>query len=322
MKNFKRGYKIFNDSKYEIVSYRENYFPLVRRLFHESRAIKKPKSYFLYNLSKTPYGKPIRFLMKYGKQIVGSHSIRPFKLKIKNREFLGGLTYNTMTNPTHRNKGIFVSLATKTHQEAKKRKYNFVMGFANENSIYGYKRKLGHVELGPINFVKIDESNFGIKEFPKIHDHWFPRNLGKLNQEYKIRKTFPVRIERDSKFINWRYKKNLISRYMTCYKPKEYFFIFKKYSDTLHIIDFFGKDNEFHKLLISTARNLAKKTSCKEVTMWISKKHPLMKLLDKNSLVKLKQKHYLHVITYNESISPIMMDFDNWYYTMGDSDVF
>jgi len=32
--------------------------------------------------------------------------------------------------------------------------------------------------------------------------------------------------------------------------------------------------------------------------------------------------HYLHVITYNESISPIMMDFDNWYYTMGDSDVF
>jgi len=260
--------------------------------------------------------------MKCGNQVVGSHSIRPFILTIKNQDFLGGLTYDTMTHPTRRNMGIFSSLASKTHEEAKKRKYNFVMGFANKNSIYGYKKKLGHTELGPINFIKICQSDFGIKDIPQIYDHWFPKNLGKLNQEYKIRKKFSVRIERDNKFINWRYKKNPISHYMTCYKPNEYFFIFKKYFDTLHIIDFFGKDNEFNKLLISTARYLAKKTSCKEVTMWISKKHPLMKILEKKSITKLKSKQYLHVITFNESISPILMDFDNWYYTMGDSDVF
>jgi len=322
MKRIKIKYKVLNNSNYEIVNYKEKYFSSIRKLFHKSHTIKKPKLYFQYNLAKTPYGKPIRFLMKWGNQVVGSHSIRPFVLKIKNRNFLGGLTYDTMTNPTHRNKGIFVSLASKTHQEAKKRKYNFVMGFANENSIYGYKNKLGHTELGPINFIRIGEADFGIKEFPKVYDHWFPKNVGKLNQEYKIRKKFPVRIERDNKFINWRYKKNPVYRYITCYKPKEYFFIFKKYFDALHIIDFFWKDNEFDKLLISTARFLAKRTSCKEVTMWISKKHPLMKLLDKKSIAKVKQMQYLHVITYNESISPIMMDFDNWYYTMGDSDVF
>jgi len=322
MKGINKKNKETNNSNYQIIPYNEKYFSSIIKLFHESHKIKKSKSYFQYNLSSTPYGKPIRFLMKYGDQIVGSHSIRPFKLKIKNREFLGGLTYDTMTNPTHQNKGIFVSLASKTHQEAKKRKYNFVMGFANENSIHGYKKRLGHSELGPINFVRIGESDFGIKEFPKVYDHWFPKNIGKLNQEHKIKKNFPVRIVRDNKFINWRYKKNPVSRYMTCYTPGEYFFIFKKYLDTLHIVDFFEKGNEFNKLLISTARYLAKKTSCKEVTMWVSKKHSLMKLLDKKSIAKLKQKQYLHVITYNESISPIMMNFDNWYYTMGDSDVF
>ena len=228
MKNFKSENKIFKNSKYKIVRYTENYFPFLRKLFSDFHKIKKPKSYFLYNLSRTPYGQPIRFLMKFDNQIVGSHSIRPFKLKIKNREYLGGLTYDTMTNPTNRKKGIFVSLATKTHQEAKERKYNFVMGFANENSIHGYKKRLGHKELGPINFVRITESDFGIKDYPKVYDHWFPRNLGKLNQEYKIIKKFPVRIERDNKFINWRYKNNPISRYMTCHKPGEYFFIFKK----------------------------------------------------------------------------------------------
>jgi len=322
MKNVKSKNQISYESKYKIVRYNDNYFQNVIKLFSQSYEIKKPKSYFLYNLSPTPYGKPIRFLMKFDNQIVGSHSIRPFKLKIKNREFLGGFTYDTMTDPTSRGKGIFVSLATKTHQEAKKRKYNFVLGFANENSIHGYKNRLGHAELGPINFVSIDEPNFGIKEFPMVHDHWFPRNLGKLNQEYKIRKKFPVRIERDIKFINWRYKKNPNSRYLTCYKPGEYFFIFKKYFNSLHIIDFFGKGNEFYKLLISTARHIAKKTLCTEVTMWISKKHPIMSLLGDKSIRNLKQRQYLHVISFNESITPFLMDFDNWYYTMGDSDVF
>jgi len=198
---------LLDNSNYKIVNYEEKYFSSVKKLFHESYTTEKPKSYFQYNLGKTPYGKPIRFLMKCGNQVVGSHSIRPFILTIKNRKFLGGLTYDTMTHPTHRNKDIFVSLASKTHQEAKKRKYNFVMGFANENSIYGYKNKLGHKELGPINFIRIDETDFGIKDIPQIYDHWFPKNIGKLNQEYKIRKRFPVRIERDNKFINWRYKK-------------------------------------------------------------------------------------------------------------------
>jgi hypothetical protein len=322
MKNFESKLMISKNPEYQIVKYSDSYFQSVKKLFYESHSIKKPNSYFLYNLSSTPYGKPIRFLMKFRNQIVGSHSIRPFKLKIKNREFLGGLTYDTMTAPEHRNKGIFVSLATKTHQEAKKRKYNFVMGFANENSIEGYKKRLGHVELGPINFVRVDKANLGVKKLPKVWDHWFPPNLGKLNNEYKIGKNFPVKIVRDSQFINWRYKKNPNSRYMTCYKSGEYFFVFKKYFNSLHIIDFFGKNNEFYELLLSTAMQIAKNTLCKEVTMWIAEKHPIMKLLGINSMMKVKQQQYLHLIPLNESIAPLLMDFDNWYYTMGDSDVF
>jgi len=314
--------KKLNNTNYEIVNYNKKHFSSISKLFHEIYTIKKPKSYFQYNLSKNPYGKPIKFLMKHDNQIIGSHFIRPLVLKIKNHNFLGGQTYGTMTHPLHQNKGIFINLASKTHQEAKKKNYNFVMGFASENSIHGYKKRLGHTELGPINFIRIDKTDFGIKDFPKVHNHWFPKNVGKLNKKYKIRTKFPVRIERDDKFINWRYKKNPTSRYLTCYEPEKYFFIFKKYFDSLHIIDFFGKGNEFNKLLVSTAIHLAKKTLCKEVTMWISKKHPLMKLLTKKSIVKLKQKQFLHVTVFNKSLSSTMMDFDNWYYTMGDSDVF
>jgi len=318
MLNFKK----LNKSNYKIVHYNKKYFSTIGKLFNKIYSLKKPKSFFEYNLSKNPYGTPIKFLMKQNNQIVGSHFIRPLVLKIKNRDFLGGLTYSTMTHPLHQNKGIFTSLASKTHQEAKKRNYNFVLGFASKNSIHGYKNRLGHTELGPINFIRINKTDFGIDKFPKVYDHWFPKNIGRLNDEYKIRTKFPVRIERDNEFIHWRYKKNPTSRYLTCYEPGEYFFIFKKYFDSLHIIDFFGKGNDFNKLLLSTASHLAKKTSCKEVTMWISKKHPLMKLLTKKSMIKLKQQQFLHVTVFNKSLSPTIMNFNNWYYTMGDSDVF
>ena len=312
---------VVKDSNYEIVKYEPSHFSSFKNLFFKSYKRKKPFAYFKYGLSKTPYGKPIIFLMKYHDKIVGAHSIRPFLLKVKNRNVLGGLTYNTMTHPQHRNKGIFESLAKKTHEEAKKRNYHFVLGFSNANSIHGYK-KIGHQELAPINLIQIKKVDFDTKKIPKAHDHRFPKKLGKINEDYKIRKKFQVRIERDDKFVFWRYKKSPEFRYLTCHRKNEFFFIFKKYNDSFHIVDFFGRGLAFQKILLSTALETANELSCKEVTMWIPKKHPIMDLIGKNNLRKLKAKQYFHLIVFNKKLASSMGDINNWYYTMGDSDVF
>jgi len=311
-----------NKDSFKIIKYDSAYFNSITKLFYDSYKKKKSKAFFKYRLSKTPYGKPIIYLMKHSNKIVGYHSIRPFLLKIKNRDILGGLTYNTMTHPNYRNKGIFTLLANKTHEEAKKRKYEFILGFASPYSIQGYTKKLGHKDLVPINFIKIKKVKFNVEKIPRVTSHRFPKNLGKLNEKYLTRKKYPIRIERDDKFLVWRYKNNPESRYLTCFSKGEYFFIFKKYQNSLQIIDFFVSKEDFLKTMIVTAHKLAKEHSCKEVSMWIPKKHPIIRLLGKNAITQLKAGQSFHVLPLNKKLSSLLLNINNWYYTMGDSDVF
>ena len=317
-------HELFLASKnsFKIIKYNSKYFDSVVKLFFDSYKRKKSKEFFKYSLSETPYGKPIIYLMKHSNKIIGYHSIRPFLLKIKNQDVMGGLTYNTMTHPDYRNKGIFTLLGNKTHEEAKKRKYEFIVGFANLNSIHGYTTKFRHKDLTPINFIKIKKVKFDVEKIPHVTKNCFPKNLGNLNKKYLARKKYPIRIERDDKFLAWRYKNNPESRYLTCFSEGEYFFIFKKYQESIQIVDFFVSKEEYLKTMIVAAHKTAQEYSCKEVSMWIPKIHPIQSLLGENTITQLQAGQNFHVLALNKKYSSLLLNIDNWYYTMGDSDVF
>jgi len=312
---------IYDKNNYQIVRYEKKYYNQVIGLFQKSIEKSKPESYFKYYLSPTPYGKMIRFLMKYNGQIVGSHSIRPFLICVNNKEVLGGLTYNTMTHPDHRNKGIFKALATKTHEEAKIKKIKIVLGFSNSNSIYGYTRRLGHKELGPINLVKIKKINFDVKEMPVIKKNWFPKNLDDIVQSFQNKLNYPVKIKKNSKYIKWKYQKNPEFIYSTCYKENEYFFILKEFGNFVHLIDCFCTSTDFLKTILTVAFKFSKKRS-KKFTMWVPKTYRLMQLVKEGSYEIMKQEQYFHITCFDEELKSSVMNFNNWFYTMGDSDVF
>jgi len=312
---------VTKEPDYKIVRYEKKFYKSYAYLFCVSYNKTKLGS-SNERVSESPYGKPIIFLMKFKNEIVGSHSIYPIVLKIKNQDVLGGITTMTMTHPQHRNKDIFVTLARKTHQEAKRKKFGFIYGYANKNSLPGYKKHLGHKEVTPINFIKIKNVPFKVKEIPKVKEHWFPKNLTSLFEDKTLNKKFPVSIKRDDRFIAWRYKENPHYRYFTSYKPGEFFFIFKKYLDSFHIIDFAGRGTAIHKTLICTALETAKKLSCKEISMWIPEHHPIMDLLGKRMTSKLQLQQSLHVKVFDKKLAPLICHMKNWHYTMGDSDVF
>ena len=56
--------------------------------------------------------------------------------------------------------------------------------------------------------------------------------------------------------------------------------------------------------------------------MWIPHKHPIMKILGQKGKNHLKANQFFHVLAINKKLNPILLDIRNWYYTMGDSDVF
>jgi len=153
-------------------------------------------------------------------------------------------------------------------------------------------------------------------------DHYFPRDLHRLYDKYKIQKDFPIRIQRDEKYFLWRYKKNPEYRYLTCYKKREYFFIFKKYRDSLHIIDFLVSSTNHYDVLINTAKKIARDLHCNEINMWIPRSHSIYNYLDKNSTANLKPQQFMQLIVFKKTLEPLMYDIKNWHYTMGDSNVF
>jgi hypothetical protein len=82
-------------------------------------------------LAMTPDGQPAAF---YG--------IIPCHFKVDNSVLLAAQSADTMTRPSHRKKGLFMTLAKLTYALAKAEKIQFVFGFPNEQSYPGFV-KLG-----------------------------------------------------------------------------------------------------------------------------------------------------------------------------------
>ena len=311
------------EENYSIIHFKEHHLNQVKKLYEESYNRKKPVNYFRYRYLSSPFGKPIVLLMKYKKKIIGLYAIHPVKLQIENKSVLGGYSFLTMTHPDHVGKGIFTSLAKKTFDLAKKKKYNFIYGFANSNSYYGFVNKLGFTELKPINFIKL--SNIKLTKETRIENKSknISHSVTKLWNQYNSKKLFKIMTKRDSKYIDWRYNKHPTFKYQIFYKKNHHFFIFKKHENILHIMDFFGNEtNEFYKDLILTALSIKKKESCKEITFWIPKNHPIQKEIKKYNPKLIESKSHFIIKILNKKYASDLKEISNWYYTMGDADIF
>ena len=304
--------------EYTIVKYSKKYRKALSVLYLESYGRKKPLSYFDYRL--TSFGSPIAFLMKFQNKIVGFYAVVPIKLRIQSKLVIGCSSFLTMTHPDHSGKGIFMKLASKTFQEAKKKHYKFVIGFANPNSYPIFIKKLGFTELAPINNLKI-------KNFKKFHSIQYrnshiPKNALRLWNEFKQQQNFLVKLDRDYSYLHKKFIQHPIYDYFIFHKKNKFLFIFKKYEKSLHIIDFFGiENNEFYLELLGVAKNLANQNGCNTINFWLPKKHSLLDFL-KNNTESVPTKSHFIIKSLDPNLTSIISSIDNWYYTMTDADIF
>jgi len=315
----KKNQKIMKE--YKIVKFRKEHLDKILELYKFAYNRKQDKAYFKKRLLDNTFGKPIIFLMEYEKEIVGFYAIHPIKLLINQKNTLGGYSYLTMTHPEHQGNKIFLKLARNTYHEAKSKKYNFIIGFANSNSFSGFIKYLGFKELKPINFLKINYKNKSKHSITKTSINKYPKKIGKLWKEYKSKNKFQIKIERTDKFIDWRYKRNTSVAYYTAYKKNEYFVILKKYEDKLHIVDFMYKNAQGLEQIIEISKIQARLEGSKELTCWVPEKQDMVNLIKLQSK-KLKSDSHFIVKSLNKKLEHTLNDIGNWYYTMGDSDIF
>lgn len=303
------------NNHFRILEYSRKYEKELSSLYYQSYGRKKPISYFRYRLKKNHIGKPIAYVMKFKNKLVGFYALSPIYIIVDKKKYLGAYSFLTMTHKEFSGQGIFSQLATKAFKKAKEKKYNFIMGFANNNSFALFVKKFDFVELEPINYIKlkISANNNSTRKITK--------SVSKKNPVFftnMYTKNFSVYIQRNFEYFDYRINQN--SQNYLVFQSNDMFCIFKKYDNELQLLEFSSKNSqESLSQILSLSYFLMKKSNSDYVTSWIPEKH----ILNKFSYSK-KLKPYSHFIikSLNPKITRKITKISNWHYTMSDADVF
>lgn len=173
-------------------------------------------------------------------EIAAIYTYLPVRLKLMDQTAIAMQSFDTLTDYRHRGKGLFIKLATKLEKEESAKEIELVYGFANENSVNGFIKKLGFTYFGDVPFLikpfrigyfikkallknknETGESNCLIEAPKKLlfknnivieEIKEFDTGYDKLWQ--KIKPHISIGINRDSAYMNWRYVEKPGENYM------------------------------------------------------------------------------------------------------------
>jgi len=135
-------------------------------------------------------------------------------------------------------------------------------------------------------------------------------------------------VPRVSGYLNWRFIKNPSTNYC-CYKIEDEgklvgYFILKKYLKKCHIVDYIVENNEqYFASIIKTSLMFCKTRDCDKISLWTNRKSFFFEYLktlgfNDNSI----ETYFVVKILNSNKHEHDYMNFDNWFITMSDSDVY
>ena len=92
------------------------------------------------------------------------YGVFPIRVKFDQGVHLAAQSGDTMTDPAHQKRGLFIRLANITYALAKQNGVQFIFGFPNANSLPGFERKLGWSFAGELQEFKFLTGAFPLCE--------------------------------------------------------------------------------------------------------------------------------------------------------------
>lgn len=267
-------------------------------------------------------------LMWEGQTLAAHYAVVPINLSIGSMEIKTGFSMTTMTGNKYKGLGMFKKLASDLYNQ----NYNeltLIWGFPNENSIHGFLKYLQWRNIADISMYQINLDDFYCTNFNNINEIIrFDNNIDSLCEEANSK--YKILVKRDSKYLNWRYCDNTTNKYyiLTYNKGDKItaYSIYKFYEaggETQgDIVEILAQDVEsFNEIIIATLGKL-KLRNVVLANIWMNDKEYVKELINigftKSNIIT----HFGVKINGEFNDSDEIFNFDNWYVTMGDSDVF
>lgn len=304
-----------------------------------------------HNLSEAINKEPFIYLVfnKTG-NLIGANSF--FKSEFKQ----GSKTYNaiqsgdTMVHMNYRGKGIFKKIIKFAMADLKNYGFDFIFGFANNNSYPGFI-KLGFKEMYKVNnYLKI--LNYKLIFQNKLKSIPFAGLMGKsidnfkktatFNSKYNVMMTTNITAEmasfissnsginlgqiKDEALLNWKYVNNPNSNYEILIIKKdaiiEGVFIVRIEKDTMKsvtVMEYFFKNNEDVHNVLKAVIQYYRNKNMGYLRSWELGSSIYKDALSKNHLIKKNLEIYFIVKLINETVTEVL-DLNLWHIVNGDAD--
>jgi len=271
-----------------------------------------------------------------GEKIVGQYTLQRQEYFYYGKKVTGSLAFDLATHPDYRYQGMFTKLGFHSLEEAGKRNIAFTLGYpwVNGIAIPGHK-KVGWTLLGELKIYEL--KNLNVNGFKQVNDftikevNQFDGRYDSLALQHKDDAS--IMLNRTSAYLNWRYLYKKGYKYY-CFEIVDTknslvgFFILKIYEDELtrilHIIDFIlPKNKEVYQKVLNYTILFASEQKANIITLIVNEKLEFFNFLKSNGFTS-QERYFIPIVHVNNEFVDInkMNNIHDYYFTMGDNDIF
>jgi len=301
----------------------------ILKLFKKTFQKEMTEYFWNWRFEKNPFGNPIIKIAYSKDKLISNYLVHPIILHHNLNSINALFSMTTMTDPEFSGRGIGTDLANEVYKTSKLKGYDLVFGFANKNSRYMFIKKLEFDEVAQMTELTLSinkELSFAskisclkISQFNEEHTSFFMSK----NDISKII------VPRTSNYLNWRFFQHPDIKYY-CYNiiDKEKilgYFVLKIFkNEKCHIVDFLLEENyECFKTVINQTIKFCNENKISKISLWVNPTLKFYHYLLKIGFVKTPMETFFITKILSDKLDPFSLNnFNNWYITMADSDIF
>ncbi len=298
-------------------------------LFHQCFGKPMSMDYWQWRFLHNPVGSTMIELAWEGNTLAAQYAVSPVLLTIKGEDYLTALSMHTMTAPSFRSRGLFPEMATQLYNRMSEQGYLMVWGFPNKFSHRGFVRDLAWRDIYEIPTLYLDIENLrSLQDVPNCISQI--SRLDEMGDSLweRVKSNFKIIVKRDKKYLVWRYFQNPQNKYHVLgYYQQDHllgYVVYKKYQNTyLDIVDILAIDDQISLELVLAVISTSIKEEIIGINMWLPLRNSLHLDLEKLGFIINSPITYWGARLLNPLSDVVeLTDVRNWYYSMGDSDVY